>query len=106
MITGDTGVGKTVLAMSTLKHLSKRNFVPVLLNFSAQTSSIRTQEMIEAQLEKRKRTMLSAPIGKTVIIFMDDVNMPKLDTYGSQPPIELLRYVGEKKLTLLQYISS
>lgn len=91
MFTGDTGVGKTVLAVSTLKKLLNHAVVPVQINFSAQTSSIRTQEMIEGPLEKRKRNQLGAPIGKTVIVFIDDVNMPKLDTYGSQPAIELLR---------------
>lgn len=91
MFTGDTGVGKTVLAISTLKKLLLNSVVPVQINFSAQTSSIRTQEMIEGPLEKRKRNQLGAPIGKTVIVFIDDVNMPKLDTYGSQPAIELLR---------------
>ena len=69
----------------------KANFVPQFINFSAQTSSKRTQEMIEGKLEKRRKNVIGAPLGKRVIIFVDDLNMPKLDTYGSQPPIELLR---------------
>lgn len=47
--------------------------------------------MIEGKLEKRRKNVIGAPLGKRVIIFVDDLNMPKLDTYGSQPPIELLR---------------
>lgn len=93
MFTGETGVGKTVLAISCMKRLAEGKVIPVVLNFSAQTSSLRTQEMIEGPLEKRKKTQLGAPVGKTVIVFIDDVNMPKLDTYGSQAAIELLRSV-------------
>ena len=91
MFTGETGVGKSVIAKQIMSRLSEENVIPVFINFSAQTSSTRTQEMIEARLEKRKKTLLGAPIGKKVIFFVDDVNMPKLETYGAQPPIELLR---------------
>lgn len=92
MFTGDTGVGKSVLARGALKRLQQqRDVLPVFINFSAQTSSLNTQDMMEARLEKRRKTLLGPPIGKRMIFFVDDVNMPKLDTYGSQPPIELLR---------------
>lgn len=91
MFTGETGVGKSVIAKQIMSRLAEENVIPVFINFSAQTSSSRTQEMIEARLEKRKKTLLGAPIGKKIIFFVDDVNMPKLETYGAQPPIELLR---------------
>ncbi|KAK7497834.1 hypothetical protein BaRGS_00010968 [Batillaria attramentaria] len=92
LYTGGTGVGKSVIARGTLMNISDRqNYVPVFINFSAQTSSMRTQEMIESKLEKRRKNIIGAPVGKRIIIMIDDLNMPKLDTYGSQPPIELLR---------------
>ncbi|XP_043475594.1 dynein axonemal heavy chain 6 isoform X1 [Leptopilina heterotoma] len=92
LFTGDTGVGKSVIAKVVLRTLQHSGlWVPVVMNFSAQTSSGRIQEILELKLEKKKRTMLGAPVGKRICIFIDDVNMPKLDTYGSQPPIELLR---------------
>nr|KAI8744404.1 dynein heavy chain 6; axonemal-like isoform X3 [Biomphalaria glabrata] len=92
LFTGGTGVGKSLIVRDLLDRISERmNYVPVYINFSAQTSSRRTQEIIEGKLEKRKKNVIGAPQGKRVVIFIDDLNMPKLDTYGSQPPIELLR---------------
>lgn len=92
MFIGESGVGKSVIAKEILTRLAQEgNIVPVTINFSAQTNSARTQEMIENRLEKRKKTLLGAPIGKKILIFIDDVNMPKLEVYGASPPIELLR---------------
>lgn len=98
MFTGETGVGKSVIMRALLSKLSQETAIPVVINFSAKTSSARTQETIEARLEKRKRTLLGAPINKKIIYFVDDVNMPKLDLYGSQPPIEMLRQLLDLKV--------
>ncbi|XP_049712146.1 dynein axonemal heavy chain 6 isoform X2 [Elephas maximus indicus] len=92
LFTGITGVGKSVIAKGLLNKIQESaGYVPVYLNFSAQTSSARTQEIIESKLERKRKNILGAPGNKRVVIFVDDLNMPRLDRYGSQPPIELLR---------------
>lgn len=87
-----TGVGKTSVSNLVMQNLTMTdNWITAMINFSAQTSSSRTQEILESKLEKKKRTHFGAPGNKRLAVFIDDVNMPKPEIYGAQPPIELLR---------------
>jgi dynein heavy chain len=91
--TGETGTGKSVIIMKYLSIFKdKKQLQPVMLNFSAQTSSPSIQQNIESKLEKKKgKKYLGAMGNNKVLLFVDDVNMPSVETYGAQPPIELLR---------------
>eukprot|EP00761_Pharyngomonas_kirbyi_P008673 gb/GECH01008685.1/.p1 GENE.gb/GECH01008685.1/~~gb/GECH01008685.1/.p1 ORF type:complete len:4033 (+),score=845.30 gb/GECH01008685.1/:1-12099(+) len=98
LFTGETGVGKTVIVSNTLEEKRETlNLEHVTVQFSAQTSSSRTQSMIESKLHQTKKNLYGAPNGKKMIVFVDDLNMPKLEEYGASPPIELLRQlIGQK----------
>jgi len=74
------------------KHQEDRQLFPININFSAQTNSYATQQTIEAKLDKKKGpTLLGAKGNHTAVIFVDDINMPAVEKFGAQPPIELLR---------------
>ena len=96
--TGITGVGKSVIILNLLSSIQEsKNINPVFLNFSAQTSSIRTQKTIEDKIERKRKGLYGAPPGKKLAIFVDDINMPSVEKYGAQPPIELLRLFVDRK---------
>lgn len=71
-------------------------FISIILNFSAQTDSISTQSNIESKLEKKRQKSRGAKGTLKTLIFIDDINMPAVEKFGAQPPIELLRQLLDK----------
>ena len=92
LFVGPTGTGKTLSIQSKLMTgLNSKNFFTHSIGFSARTSENQTQDIIDGKMTKRKKGVYGPPVGMRGIVFVDDLNMPAKETYGAQPPIELLR---------------
>lgn len=113
LITGDTGTGKTVnistllqvscvreylvspvwLSCPNLQHEMEESFLALTMSFSARTSVNQVQDRIDSNMEKRQRGTYGPTAGSTFVVFVDDLNLPERETFGGQPPLELLRQV-------------
>ena len=119
LFVGESGTAKTTIIQKYLSGLPSTSFTRLNINFSSRTAAADVQTNLEANVDKRSGAIYGPPSGKKLIIFIDDLNMPKVDTYGTQQPIALLHFLmgrgcvydREKDLNLktikdLQYIGA
>ena len=89
---GDTHANAGAMDLDEDVHLEA---MLLEMNFSSRTTSLDAQRTMEDNIEKRTNTVLGPPAKKRLIVFVDDVNMPKVDLYGTQQPIAFLKLLIE-----------
>ena len=90
MLVGNAGTGKTVLIGEKLGSLDEDTLVKII-SFNYYTTSLMLQQVMEKPLEKKAGKNFGPPGNKKLVYFIDDMNMPLVDTYGTVQPHTLLR---------------
>jgi dynein heavy chain len=93
LFVGESGTAKTTIIQKYLSELPNTAFSRLNINFSSRTTAADVQTNVEANVDKRSGNVYGPPSGKKLLVFVDDLNMPKVDTYGTQQPIALLLFL-------------
>ncbi|KAF9569823.1 dynein heavy chain protein 1 [Agrocybe pediades] len=97
MLCGPPGSGKTMTLFSALRKLPDMEVVG--LNFSSATTPELILKTFEQYCEYRKTPngVILAPvqIGRWLVLFCDEINLPAADKYGTQRVISFLRQLVE-----------
>ncbi|NWI70492.1 DYH17 protein, partial [Todus mexicanus] len=91
MLVGNAGTGKSVLMRDKLESLSTDDYLVQSVPFNFYTTSAMLQAVLEKPLEKKSGRNYGPPGTRRLIYFIDDMNMPEVDKYGTVAPHTLIR---------------
>ena len=90
MLVGPPGTGKTAVILDRLKTLGD-DWVVARTSFNHYTTHHMIQSVLEAPLEKKAGRNYGPPGTKRLVYFVDDLNMPEVDLYGTASPHTVMR---------------
>jgi len=95
MFVGTAGTGKTMLVKEYLKTLYKDadGLLSESIVMSFYTESLNLQAEMDLYIDKRAGRIFGPPATKKLIYFIDDMNLPQIEDYGTQNAIALLTQI-------------
>ena len=91
MLVGGAGTGKTCTLNNYLLHGADEKYLNATIPMNYFTDSAAVQKQLEAPIDKRSGRRFGPPTGKRLIYFVDDLNLPYIEEYGTQNALSLLR---------------
>lgn len=80
---GAAGTGKTTIIKDYFTGVDKEHIQTASINFNSYTDSKALQAVMEGNVDKRAGRTFGPPPNHVLIFFMDDLNMPFVDKYGT-----------------------
>ena len=97
LLVGVQGSAKTSLINNYLRKHNNEEHAVMNRNFSSTTTPQIFQKSIESNVDKRMGNIFGPQVGKKLSMFVDDINIPEINSWGDQPTNEFFRAVIEMK---------